>query len=90
MPVPYDSEFKYAYPRIVEAIIHRVPPGAAPSAGAHASGRAALPTPDGAAGVRHVVSLRVADEPQILEAAEAQLLTPAAYAAARAEQSALR
>ena len=73
IPVPYDADFKCAFPRILEAVLHRVPPGAAPPATAHASGRAALPITSEAAGVRHVVSLQLADEPLIIAAAEAQL-----------------
>ena len=81
IPVPYDAGFRCAFPKILEAVLHRVPPGAAPPATPYPTGRAALPTPDGAPGVRHVISLQLADEPHILAMAEAHLHTPTAYAA---------
>ena len=74
VPVPYDAEFKCSFPRILEAVLHRVPPGAAPPPTSTPSGRAALPTTSDAPGVRHVVSLQLVDEPLIIAAAESQLL----------------
>lgn len=91
VPVPYDEHFRCAFPTIVQAILHRVPAGAAPPPTAYATGRAAAGTaaataassPPPSPGARHVVSLQLADEPLILDAVEAQLRTPSAYAAAQ-------
>ena len=71
VPVPYDAEYRCAFPELVDAVLHRVPAGAAPPAGVHPRGRAASPV---VAGSRHVVSLQLADELQILAEVDARLV----------------
>lgn len=69
VPVPYDAYFRCTFPRIIDAVLHRVPVGAPVPATKYAEGRAA--TSGGAH--KHVVSLQLADEPMLLEAIEGRL-----------------
>ena len=63
VPVPYDRQFRCAFPQIAEAVLHTVPP-AASSLGS--PGREA----EAAAAPRYLVSLTLADERRILHAIE--------------------
>ena len=64
VPVPYDRDFRCAFPRILDAVLHRVPAGAVPPPTSCPTGRAAS-APEGEAH-RHVISLEIADEPALL------------------------
>ncbi len=80
VPVPYDATFRCAFPQILEAVLHFVPPGTPPPSTAdEPHGKPLLPSAlleeGGRMGThaRHVVSLHVAEEPKILEAVHARL-----------------
>ena len=64
VPVPYDRDFRCAFPQILDAVLHRVPAGAAPPPTSRPTGRAAN-APEGEAH-RHVISLEIANEPELL------------------------
>mmetsp|Transcript_80593 Transcript_80593/g.160106 ORF Transcript_80593/g.160106 Transcript_80593/m.160106 type:complete len:111 (-) Transcript_80593:143-475(-) len=78
VPVPYDTDYRCAFPPILEAVLHRVPLGAAPPPTPYARGRAAiLPEAPEAPHLqphRHVISLQLATEPCILSDVETRLL----------------
>lgn len=82
VPVPYAADYRCAFPSILEAVIHRVPAGAAPPPTPHAHGRAAFAPADEAH--RHVISLQLAAEPLILADVETRLLPGATHRGARA------
>ena len=95
--VPYDKGFRCTFPRILEAVLHFVPPGAPPPSTAHEGpGRPSLHAIYGSLEAgdkerlkpRHVVSLQLAEEPRILEAVEAMLLGAAGRKAATTSRGA--
>ena len=92
VPVPHDSHYRCAFPRIAEAVLHCVPAGAAPPTGVCAEGRAAVPLRTAAdhAAARHVISLRLEDEPIIVDAVEVRLLRTKQRGASSAAGAATR
>ena len=72
VPVPYDADYCCAFPDIVDAVLHRIPAGAAPpSIDSPSAVDAELATSDSAN--RYVISLQLADEPAILADIELRL-----------------